>query len=183
MHGFTQLVDGTAPIGAELVLAGPNVNAIADDPEEAAVMDEVIAAWHRLSHSDRNRVHLANLPMADIDENAAIVNALQRHATIVVQKSLREGFGLTVTEAMWKSRPIVASAVGGIQDQITDGVHGLLLDDPTDTEAFAAALRRLLEDRAYAEELGQNARQRVREQYLGIRHLSQYAELLKRVDK
>ncbi|MCH7998181.1 MAG: glycosyltransferase [Chloroflexi bacterium] len=183
MHGFTQLVDGAAPIGAELVLAGPNVHAVADDPEAAAVMDEVIAAWHRLSHSDRNRVHLASLPMADIDENAAIVNALQRHAAIVVQKSLHEGFGLTVTEAMWKARPIVASAVGGIQDQITDGVHGLLLDDPTDTEAFAAALRRLLEDRAYAEELGQNARQRVREQYLGIRHLSQYAELLKRVDK
>ncbi|MCH8345448.1 MAG: glycosyltransferase [Chloroflexi bacterium] len=183
MHGFAQLVDGAAPIGAELVLAGPNVNAVADDPEAAAVMDDVIAAWHRLSHTDRNRVHLANLPMADIDENAAIVNALQRHAAVVVQKSLHEGFGLTVTEAMWKGRPIVASAVGGIQDQITDGVHGLLLDDPTDTQAFAAAVRRLLEDRAYAEELGQNARQRVREQYLGIRHLSQYAELLKRVDK
>ena len=183
MHGFTQLVDGAAPIGAELVLAGPNVHAVADDPEAAAVMDEVIAAWHRLSHSDRNRVHLASLPMADIDENAAIVNALQRHAAIVVQKSLHEGFGLTVTEAMWKARPIVASAVGGIQDQITDGVHGLLLDDPTDTKAFAAALRRLLEDRAYAEELGQNARQRVQEKYLGIRHLSQYAELLQRVDK
>ena len=183
MHGFAQLVDGAAPIGAELVLAGPNVHAVADDPEAAAVMDEVIAAWHRLSHTDRNRVHLASLPMADIDENAAIVNALQRHATIVVQKSLHEGFGLTVTEAMWKGRPIVASAVGGIQDQITDGVHGLLLDDPTDTQAFAAAVRRLLEDRAYAEELGQNARQRVREQYLGIRHLSQYAELLERVDK
>ena len=183
MHGFTRLVNGAAPIGAELVLAGPNVNAIADDPEEAAVMDEVIAAWHRLSHSDRNRVHLACLPMADIDENAAIVNALQRHAAVVVQKSLHEGFGLTVTEAMWKGRPIVASAVGGIQDQITDGVNGLLLDDPTDLQAFAAALRRLLEDRAYAEGLGQNARQRVREQYLGIRHLSQYAELLKRFDK
>ena len=183
MHGFTPLVNGQAPTGAELVLAGPNVNAIADDPEEAAVLDEVIAAWHSLSHSDRNRVHLACLPMADIEENAVIVNALQRHAAVVVQKSLQEGFGLTVTEAMWKARPIVASAVGGIQDQISDGVSGLLLDDPTDIEAFAAALRRLLEDRAYAEELGQNARQRVREQYLGIRHLSQYAELLKRVDK
>ena len=56
--------------------------------------------------------------MADPDENAAIINALQRHATVVVQKSLAEGFGLTVTEAMWKARPIVASAVGGIADQI-----------------------------------------------------------------
>ncbi len=183
MHGFTPLVNGEAPSGAELVLAGPNVRAIADDPEEAAVLNEVIAAWHSLSHSDRNRVHLACLPMADIDENAAIVNALQRHAAVVVQKSVQEGFGLTVTEAMWKARPIVASAVGGIRDQISDGVSGLLLDDPTDLKAFAAALRRLLEDRIYAEGLGQNARQRVREQYLGVRHLSQYAELLKRLAK
>ncbi len=121
--------------------------------------------------------------MADIDENGAIVNASQRHPAVVVQKSLQEGFGLTVTEAMWKARPIVASAVGGIQDQISDGVSGLLLDDPTDVEAFAAALRRLLEDKAYAEGVGQNARQRVRERYLSVRHLSQYVELLKRVDK
>jgi trehalose synthase len=102
---------------------------------------------------------------------------------VVVQKSLQEGFGLTVTEAMWKGRPIVASAVGGIQDQIIDGESGLLVEDPTDTEAFATAVRRLLEDRAFAETLGQNARQRAREQYLGVRHLTQYAELLKRVDK
>ena len=183
MRGFAQVTNGTAPIGAELVLAGPNVNDVADDPEGAAALDEVIAAWHSLSHSDRNRVHLACLPMAEIGENAAIVNALQRHAAVVVQKSLQEGFGLTVTEAMWKARPIVASAVGGIQDQISDGVSGLLLDDPTDVEAFAAALRRLLEDKAYAEGVGQNARQRVRERYLSVRHLSQYVKLLKRVDK
>ena len=70
--------------------------------------------------------------MDDVDENAIIVNAVQRHATVVVQKSLVEGFGLTVTEAMWKSRPVVASAVGGIQDQIADGKEGLLLPDPHD---------------------------------------------------
>ena len=60
-------------------------------------------------------MHLVSLPTVDVDENAAIVNALQRHATVIVQKSLHEGFGLTVTEAMWKTRPVVASAVGGIQ--------------------------------------------------------------------
>ena len=84
--------------------------------------------------------------MADVDENAAIVNALQRHATVIVQKSLHEGFGLTVTEAMWKGRPVVASAVGGIQDQIEDGVQGLLLRDPTDLDAFAVALARCSTD-------------------------------------
>ena len=183
MHGFAQLVDGAAPMGAELVLAGPNVKAIKDDPEGAAVLDEVLAAWRRFSQADRNRIHLACLPMADIDENAVIVNALQRHAAVVVQKSLREGFGLTVTEAMWKARPIVASAVGGIQDQIENGVHGLLLEDPTDSEAFAAAVRRLLEDRDYAKQLGENARDRVRDNFLGMRHMVQYGRLLEQVDR
>ena len=182
MEGFTELIDGTAPADAELVLAGPNVNAISDDPEGAAVLDEVIAAWRRLPHAIRHRVHLASLPMADAEENAAIVNALQRHAAVVVQKSLNEGFGLTVTEAMWKGRPVVASAVGGIRDQIEHGVQGLLLDDPTDLQAFCVSLRQLLLDRACAEELGERARQRVREEYLGVHHLIQYAKLLARLD-
>ena len=69
--------------------------------------------------------------MDDDEENAAMVNALQRRADVVVQKSLAEGFGLTVAEAMWKARPVVASRIGGIQDQIEDGVSGILLDDPT----------------------------------------------------
>ena len=68
--------------------------------------------------------------MLDRDENAAMVNALQRHAAVVVQKSLAEGFGLTVAEAMWKSRPVIGSAVGGIEEQIIDGESGLLLAPP-----------------------------------------------------
>ena len=136
MRGFADLVDGTAPAGAELILAGPNVNAVADDPEGVAVFNEILTAWRQLSHADRRRIQLVNLPMADAEENAAIVNALQRHAAVIVQKSLHEGFGLTVTEAMWKGRPIVASATGGIQDQITDGVHGLLIEDPHDLQSL-----------------------------------------------
>ena len=69
----------------------------------------------------RARVLLVTLPLDDADENAAMVNALQRHATVIVQKSLAEGFGLTVAEGMWKGRPVVGSAVGGIIDQIADG--------------------------------------------------------------
>ena len=69
----------------------------------------------------RRRVHVASLPTVDVEENAAIVNALQHHAAVVVQKSLAEGFGLTVAEAMWKQRPVVASRIGGIRDQIVDG--------------------------------------------------------------
>ena len=182
MRGFAQCLDGSAPGGAELVLAGPNVRAIADDPEGAATFDDVEAAWRRLPHGERNRVHLACLPMADVEENAAIVNALQRHAAIVVQKSLKEGFGLTVTEAMWKSRPVVASAVGGIQDQIENGVHGLLIDDPSDPEACGRALHRMLDDPDAAERMGKAAHERVKEEYLGLRHLTQYAALIKRFD-
>jgi trehalose synthase len=182
LRGFADLVDGTAPAGADLILAGPNVNAVADDPEGAAVFNEIVAAWRQLSHADRRRIQLVNLPMADADENAAIVNALQRHAAVVVQKSLHEGFGLTVTEAMWKGRPIVASAVGGIQDQIADGVHGLLINDPHDLGAFNAALRRLLEDCPLAEGLGRCARERARQEYLGVRHLLQYERLLAEIE-
>ena len=91
--------------------------------------------WRSLPEPVRSRVHLASVPMDDVDENAMIVNALQRHATMVVQKSLVEGFGLTVTEAMWKARPVIASRVGGIQDQIADGRDGLLVADPLDLDA------------------------------------------------
>ena len=118
--------EGIAPsTDAHLVLAGPARAAVADDPEGAAVLEEVDGAARAACPTRlRERVHLLSLPMDDIEENAAIVNALQRRADVVVQKSLAEGFGLTVAEAMWKARPVVASAVGGIQDQIVDGESG-----------------------------------------------------------
>jgi trehalose synthase len=116
--------------------------------------------------------------MADPDEAAAIVNALQRHAAVVVQKSIAEGFGLTVAEAMWKSRPIVASAVGGIVDQIVNGAHGLLVADPSDLASFGTAVLTLLSDRAEADRLSANARARAGAEFLGDRHLEQYGQLL-----
>jgi trehalose synthase len=182
MCGFSRLVNGDTPSGAELLLAGPNVNAVADDPEGPAVFAEVLNAWYRLPAEARNRIHLAMLPMTDVDENAVIVNALQRHATIVVQKSIYEGFGLTVAEAMWKQRPVVATRVGGIQDQIIDGESGVLIDDPADLETFAQALRELLCDPARAKRLGQAAERRAREEFLGLRHLLQYAALVEKLD-
>jgi trehalose synthase len=183
MRGFASLVDGRAPANAHLVLAGANVSGVTDDPEGGAVIDEVQRAWRELPHAVRDKIHLASLPTADREENATIVNALQRHATVVVQKSLREGFGLTVTEAMWKAKPVLASAVGGIQDQIEDGISGLLLKDPEDLDEFASGLRRLLEDRDLAERLGQAAQDRVRDHFLGVRHLIEYARLIQRIDE
>jgi trehalose synthase len=163
-----------------LLLAGPDVTAVADDPEGAAVFDEIEAAWHGLPQRVRRRVHLALLPMGEADENAVIVNALQRRADVVAQKSLAEGFGLTVAEAMWKGRPVVASDVGGIQDQIEDGSTGYLVD-PTDLAAFADRVNRLLADPHDAERMGAAAQTRVRDLFLGPRHLGQYVELLESV--
>ncbi|CAN5792849.1 hypothetical protein BH23ACT1_BH23ACT1_10110 [soil metagenome] len=176
MEGFAeQLVTTTS---AHLALVGPNVSGVADDPEGAEVLEECFAAWRDLPHAARARIQLVCLPMADVEENAAIVNAIQRHAAVIVQKSLAEGFGLTVAEAMWKARPVVASAVGGIQDQIVDGESGLLLGDPTDHEELGSALARVLGDPYLASRLGTSARQRATERFLGSRHLVDYAELL-----
>ncbi len=164
---------------AHLVYAGPAVEAVSDDPEGAQVLQEAIAAREALAADARRRVHLAALPMDDPDENAIVVNALQRHAAVVVQKSLAEGFGLTVAEAMWKGRPVVASRIGGIQDQIEDGVSGVLLDDPSDQDAYGRALRDLLADPDAAEQMGVRARERVREEFLSARSLLQYLELIR----
>ena len=176
LQGFTDHLD-ELPVDAHLALVGPESSGVADDPEGSAVFDECKSRWERLPSHVQERVHLVSLPMDDVDENAHLVNALQQRAAVVVQKSLVEGFGLTVTEAMWKAHPVVASAVGGIRDQIEDGVHGLLLDDPLDLDAFGAALERLLSDEALATKLGEAARERVRDRYLGDRHLIQYVEL------
>ncbi len=182
LAGFvTMAADG--PDDAHLMLAGPDVSGVTDDPEGADVLAECRARWRSVPESIRGRVHLASIPMDDVDENAIIINALQRHAYLVVQKSLVEGFGLTVTEAMWKARPMIASRVGGIQDQIVHERDGLLLDDPYDLDALAAAMVRLLDDRELADRLGAAGRARVHDQFLGDRHLAQYVDLFEQLSR
>ena len=181
LRGFTRL-ETERVNDAHLVLAGPNINGVVDDPEGAAVLADVIEQWRQLPVEMRTRVHLASIPTFDVDENAAIVNALQRHASVIVQKSLHEGFGLTVTEAMWKARPVVASAVGGIQDQIDDGVDGLLLADPTDLDAFAHAVTRLFDDPDEARRLGNRGHARVLQRCLALSSLLNYGALIEWMD-
>ena len=163
---------------ARLVLAGPAVDGVDDDPEGGQVWRETVATWRALPSGERARVRLVAIPMDDPVENALVVNALQRHAAVVVQKSLAEGFGLTVAEALWKTRPVVASAVGGIVDQVVDGQTGLLVHDPRDLESFGAAVDRLLQDPVEAARLAVNGRRRVVERFLGDRHLLDYAALI-----
>jgi trehalose synthase len=172
IRGFAEHVP--ADLGAHLVYAGPAVEAVADDPEGERVLKEAIALRAELPEAARRRVHLATLPMDDPEENAIMVNALQRHASVIVQKSLAEGFGLTVAEAMWKARPVVASRIGGIQDQIVHGESGLLLEDPHDLAAYGATVARLLAEPQLAQSLGQAGRERVRDQFLSVRSLVDY---------
>jgi len=176
IRGFAEHVPG-----AHLVYAGPAVAAVADDPEGGKVLRAALQLRERLPGAARRRLHLACLPMDDAEENAIIVNALQRHARVVVQKSLAEGFGLTVAEAMWKARPVVASRIGGIQDQIVDGQCGVLLDDPADLAAFGAAVTGLLSDRQRAERMGAAAREHVRSNFLSSRSLLDYLGVVRAV--
>ena len=178
MEGFAAHVRNET---ATLALVGPDVSGVTDDPEGLEVLDECVAAWRELPPDRRARIQLVTLPMDDVDENAVIVNALQRHATIVVQKSLAEGFGLTVAEAMWKARPVVAGAVGGILDQIVDGESGVLLPSPGDLRAFGVAVDRLLDDPVAAGRIGAQAQARVLERFLPDRHLIQYVKLFRQL--
>jgi trehalose synthase len=178
LEGFLR---GVAPrTGAHLVVAGPAVAAVTDDPEGLEVFEDMLSRRAVLPGDVRARVHLVSLPMDDPAENAAMVNALQRRATVVVQKSLAEGFGLTVAEAMWKGAAVVASRVGGIQDQIREGETGLLVD-PLDLHAFADAVVSLIERPDEAIRLGAGARDEVRDLFLGARHLTQWVTLFEQV--
>jgi len=170
-----------APAGdGYLMLVGPEVSGVSDDPEGASVLADCLAQWQSLPAATRSRILLVTLPLDDIEENAAMINAIQRHAAVIVQKSLAEGFGLTVAEGMWKSRPVVGSAVGGILDQIAEGT-GVLLRDPADLPAFGSRVRWLLDHPDAADRMGRAGHEHVREHYLGDRHLLQYAELFEAV--
>ncbi|MBU8895566.1 glycosyltransferase [Corallococcus sp. M34] len=141
-----------------LVLLG---NMAADDPEG----QEVYGHLHR---------HRSDRILLLSREDTALVNALQRRAAVVVQKSLREGFGLTVTEAMWKGTPVIGGNVGGIRHQLQDGHNGFLVDS---VEQCAARIVQLLRDPALRDRMGQRARETVRERFLLTRYLEQYLDL------
>ncbi|MGB9716743.1 MAG: glycosyltransferase [Thermodesulfovibrionales bacterium] len=143
----------------QLVLAGGTAK---DDPESEKVLEEV-----KNRASDNPDIHILLIPPnSDID-----INALQRAATIILQKSIKEGFGLTVTEALWKGKPVVASAVGGIQLQVKNNFTGLLCHS---IDGAAYAIKRLLSNPDYASWLGRNAREHVRQNFLITRHLKDY---------
>ena len=145
-------------VDCTLVLLG---NVATDDPEGAEVYQSLLDCREEriiiLSHQD-----------------TALVNALQRQAAVVVQKSIREGFGLTVAEAMWKGTPVIGGKVGGIRHQIEEGINGFLVSSIEET---AEKIVRLLRDRALCKRLGRAARETVQEKFLLSRLLEQYLDL------
>jgi len=161
-----------------LVLSGPSVDGVADDPEGREVLARCVRQRDALDDGVRQRVHLLCSPLDDEEEAEAVVNALQRRAEVVIQKSLAEGFGMVVAEAMWKRRPVVSTRVGGIQDQIEHGRIGILIDDPEDNAAFAAAVAGLLRDPRRAAELGERAHARVLDRFLTPRQLTETLDLV-----
>jgi trehalose synthase len=166
--------DHVAPSSdAHLLLVGPDPADIPDDPEGENTYAEVRARREILPEAVRRRVHLVMLSLRDFNLNGAVVNAVQRRATIVVQKSLEEGFGLTVAEAMWKGRPVIASGVGGLTKQIVHQISGLLVD-PADARGFGNAVNQLLHNPDYAGGLGQAGHRRCAENFLTERELVDY---------
>ncbi len=145
-------------VDCQLVLAGGTA---ADDPEGAQVFSEVSEA----AKGDAD-IHILLMRQNDID-----VNALQRASDIIIQKSLKEGFGLTIAEALWKGKPVVASAVGGIPLQITHKHSGLLCHS---VEGAAFEVKQLMQNPQYAKWLGENGRMHVTENFLLTRHLRDY---------
>ncbi|KHK90736.1 glycosyltransferase [Novosphingobium malaysiense] len=146
-------------VDATLVLVG---NIATDDPEGQEIFESLCSC-----REDRIRV----LSVQD----TAFVNALQRRADVVLQKSLREGFGLTVTEAMWKGAVVIGGNVGGIKHQIEDGVNGFLVDS---VEAAAEKIVRVLKDPRLRETMGKKARETVRSQFLMTRLMEDWLDLV-----
>jgi len=130
-----------------LVLAGPDPKAIQDDPEGTKVFRDLCSFYKNLgTHSPdiQRQIFILSLPMEDTERNALIVNALQRLSSMVIQNSLREGFGLTVTEAMYKGTPMIASNVGGIRVQVEDGINGIHIKDPDDYKSVAKSVNKMI---------------------------------------
>ncbi|MFA5271510.1 MAG: glycosyltransferase [Candidatus Omnitrophota bacterium] len=145
-------------IDCQLILAGGGAK---DDPEGVKVLEEV----NEKAKEDKD-IHILLLPQNDLE-----VNALQRASDVIIQKSLKEGFGLTVAEALWKAKPVVASHVGGIPLQIKHKYSGLLCHS---VDGAAFALKQLLNSPGYAKKLGENGKEHVRNNFLLTRHLKEY---------
>jgi len=144
-----------------LVLGGPDPAFVSDDPEGKAVLDELTDIYKKMDPGMQNDIAILLLPLHDTKENALIVNALQRSSSFVVQNSIREGFGLTATEAMWKRIPMLVSGAAGLRYQVEDRVTGRINGEPSDTEALSRTMREMLDNPKARDKWGLNGQIRV----------------------
>jgi trehalose synthase len=164
---------------ARLVLAGADPDAIDDDPEARSVFRELVDRYVALDAGMQADIAIVALPLGSRKQNALMVNALQRASEIVVQNSLREGFGLTVAEAMWKRIPVLGSAQAcGVRLQVRDGVDGRLVADPEAVPALAETIAEMLADAECLEKWGRNAQRRVHDEFLIFSELQAWLRLL-----
>jgi trehalose synthase len=161
-----------------LVLAGPDPAAVADDPEAQEVLRELSDSYQSLPPSLQRDVAVISLPMSSRKNNALMVNALQLCSSVIVQNSLREGFGLTVTEGMWKHAAILGSHACGIRQQIRDGIDGRLVQNSEDPDEIAQLLDEMLEDLPARARWGQSAQLRVHDQFLVFAQVRRWLEVL-----
>jgi trehalose synthase len=185
LKGFGPLLDAFALLRADgmhpatrLVLAGPDPASIQDDPEAIAELKSLSARWLALPPGLQADVAILSLPMASLKENHLVVNALQRCGTVVVQNSVQEGFGLTATEAMWKSRPVLATKAAGLRAQVRDRSEGRLIDSAADVPALAQTLQEMLSNGKARELWGANAHFRVATHFTVLHALTSWLELL-----
>lgn len=162
---------------AHLVLAGPDPDFVEDDPEGREVLKELTGHYLSLHPAVQCHVSIIKLPMSSIKNNKLIVNALQRVASVVVQNSLKEGFGLTVTEAMWKIKPVVGTYACGIRQQVRDHLDGLLIEDPQNHEEVAFKLHEAMSRPKDREVWGYHGQKRVIENYLIFTQLRKWLQL------
>jgi trehalose synthase len=156
-------------IDCRLVLCG---GMAMDDPESQVIYNKILLKANKLIK--KGDVILITL------ENNILVNALQRSAAVVIQKSIREGFALTVSEALWKGTPVVASNVGGIPVQIADGVNGFLVE-PSDTAGFAQKIIQILKNPDLERDMGEKGKETVRTKFLTTRCLIDYLDILNEI--
>jgi trehalose synthase len=189
MNGFVELKKNIADYSSssprnirriemsQLVLAGPDPDYVKDDPEGSIVLKELVQNYLSLDSYIQPCITILKLPMSSRKNNELIVNALQRVASIIVQNSLKEGFGLTVTEAMWKGKPVIGSSTCGIKQQIRDGLDGQLIQNSQNIQEIAYKINYALEKPKESEVWGYYAQKRVIEKYLIFTQIRQWLRL------
>ncbi len=166
-----------------LILVGPDPLSIQDDPEGCEVLKDLCASYLRLEPAIQKDVVLLTLPMNSRMNNAFMVNSLQTASSIIVQNSIREGFGLTLTEAMWKGTPVLGSSACGLRQQIHDRVHGRVVCCPEDPEEISQVLGEMLGADEELNRWSRNAQARVHQKFLIFNQVRAWLRILQKIEE